>query len=55
VRWGVLHWHRVAQLGLAVVFIHKHQLRLVAGNLVFVNLAKGRNDDEVAHGGPACR
>ncbi len=44
----------VAQSGLAVVAIDKHELGLVRGDLVFGHLGKGRNDEQVAHGGVAC-
>ena len=44
----------VAQAHLLVVFIHKHQLRFMAGHLVFVHLRERRNDQQVTHAGAAC-
>ena len=41
----------VAQIYLLVVFIYKHQLRLMLGHLIFMDLGKSRNDHKVAHRG----
>ena len=53
--WGVLGRHSVAQPGLAILLVNKHELRLVAGNLILMNLPESRNDDEVTHGRSTCR
>ena len=41
----------VAQVYLLVVFIYKHELRLMTGHLVFMDLGKSRNDHKVANRG----
>ena len=49
-----LRRHMVAQAYLLVVLIHKHQLRLMLGHLVFMHLCERRNDQQVTHAGAAC-
>jgi hypothetical protein len=44
----------VAQAHLLVLLIHKHQLRLMGGHLVFMHLCERRNDQQVTHTGAAC-
>lgn len=39
----------MAQLCLAVVVIHKNQLRLVIGDIFFMNLGKSGNDEQITH------
>jgi hypothetical protein len=44
----------MAQLGLPVVRVNKHQLGRVTGHLIFVDLGKGRDDDQIAARRTAC-